>query len=419
MAYYENTSNIDIIYDSFRTSVDYDGYFDLINKLSEITETHGEFLSLSKRTKYDGTLTVEVVANKNQGYLLGELVQEHYDDENLLYCEQVEADGTCVVVCICNGSVLIETVVSPGLVSDEIIIALITSGVRFKVVVAGSVFALDWVKHENTTLIPPDVIETSERKTQGFLVELASPSKKHLNQPLSAAVSSAKLQPFSLKTLFAAAAIILSAVVGFNFVNKEEVESVVPTGPVDLYKSYRTALETPSPAGNVLASVHMLAIASVIPGWSVKEVGVSQTNTYAEMIPKGGSVADLENYAANNNMVVRRKGKSNFLYGRIATNKRNFHDVIFEMQDVTNHISDIVNVAYKGTFTPNEMVVQGKVLKRDASIQLKDAIFDDMTMFAESLADLPVVLNSVSIKPQDKTFEMSVNLVIYGEKARI
>tara|TARA_Y100001972_G_scaffold125715_1_gene177559 strand:- start:22445 stop:23704 length:1260 start_codon:yes stop_codon:yes gene_type:complete len=419
MAYYENTSNINIIYDSFRTSVEYDGYFDLINKLTEIAETHGDFLRLNKRTKYDGTLTVDVVANKDQGYLLGELVQERYEDDNLLYCEQVEADGTCIVVCICNGTVLIETVVSPGLVSDEIIIALITSGVRFRVVVAGSIFALDWVKHENSTLIPPDVIETSERKPQGFLVELASPSKMLLNQPLGAAVSRAKLQPFSLKTLFVAAAIILSAVVGFNVVKQDEVESVVASGPVDLFKSYRTALESPSPSGNVLASVHMLALASIIPGWGVKEVGVSQTNTYAEMVPTGGSVADLESYAAKNNMVVRRKGKSNFLYGRIATNKRNFHDVIFDMQDVTNHISDIVNVTYNGTFTPNEMVVQGKVLKREASVELKDAIFDDMTMFAESLADLPIVLNSVSIKPNKNTFLMSVNIVIYGEKARI
>lgn len=419
MAYFENTSNLDIVYDSFRTSIEYDGYFDLVNKLTEISETEGEFLSLTKRTKFDGTLVVDVVANRHQGYLLGELVQDRFEEENVLYCEQIEADGTCVVVCISNGAILIETVVSPGLVSDEIIIALISSGVRYKVVVAGHHFALDWVKAENTTLIPPDVIETSERKEQGFLVELASPNKRFLSQPLSAAVSGAKLQPFSLKTLAVAAAVILSAVVGYNVVNQEEAAKVQPTGPIDLYKSYRTALETPSPAGNVLASVHMLAIASLVPGWDVKEVGVSQTNTYAEMTPAGGSVADLEHYAKKNNLVVRRKGKSNFLYGRIATNKRSFHDVIFDMQDVTNHFSDIVNVTYNGSFVPNEMVVQGKVLKREGKIILKDSILDDMTMLAESLSDLPIVLNNVSIKPSNNTFEMSVSIEIYGQKARI
>lgn len=418
MPIFANSTGTAIVYDSYRTTLPYEGYFALTSQLIEIAQKHGQFLHLEKHTDHNNSIVIDVAASHEEGYLLGEWVASVYPDENLIYSEQIQSDGTCLVVCICNRKVILESIVCPGIVSDEILISLYSTRSLFKVVVAGLEPAFDWVQRDNSATIPADLIETSERLDHGFLAGGKTPHKALQLRPLKRAVTQAKLQPFSAARLGAAAALIAATALGFSYLSDRSADNATPVERVDPYKDYRTALDTRSPAGNVLATIHMLAISSLAPGWKPLEVGISPTNTYAEMNSTGGSVTDLSRFADEHQLVIRNKKDSIFLYGRAVTIPRKFPDRIYSIKDVTTHINDILQVTYDSTFSTNDLIVSGKVFRREGTITMKRAVYDDMTMVAEALTDLPVVLDSVVIKPTGQSFEMTIKLMIYGAVKR-
>lgn len=416
MSSFANNSGLIFVTGSYREFVPHNGYFDFKGRLDSLARDFGEYFRLSPIVEVDQEHFVHVAVNKDEGILLGEYIASMYPDtEHLLYCEQVEADGTCLVVCIQSGTIILDQLISPGQISQDIWLQIIHTASKYKVVVAGGKSIIDWDETKAPNVIPSKCIDTSERLVNGHCLDVSSVSSQLKSKDVSKAAARVGIKPLGRRLAIAASIIVVAGIAGLYSLGSHDEAATVTLAPVDLYKNYRTELNTPSAGGNVLATLHLMARASMLPGWKIKEAGLSPTNTFAEMIPAGGSLSDLETFAERFGLVIRRKDNATVFYDRRVTKPREFPNVIYKLQDVVNHISDMTNVMYDGKSVASEMVVTGKVFKRDITVTAKNALLDDVAMFAESLSDLPVVLKDIRAEPREDFFDFTIQLTAFGE----
>lgn len=421
MGAFVNNSSVSLITGAYRTTVPYAGYFGFMKSLSEVTRTYGQYVNLHEVNTGNDERIIRIAASDYEGYLVGEQLLQHVDHEHILYCEQVAPEGDSLVVCIRNRKVIFDAYVEPGPLEHDLLLDIVADpDIKYHLMIAGSQPIIGWGDDVASYTVPGNRFTGAERLDRGFFLEAHAPSKQFLVTSSSKASDIAGLRSFSPKKLAAAVAAIAVIGIGgsYAYSTYKEQNRVVEKTVVDLYKDYRTALGSPSPAGCVAGTASLLARASSIPGWKVKDVGLSDTNVYAEVELDGGSIAALEEFAQAENLVIRRKDSATVLYDVRPTIPRNFADEIFQIQDVLNHITDIANVMYDASVEAKQMTVQGKVYTRDITISINSALIDDIAMFAESLADLPITLKSVSGKPSGDYFQMKVVLTIWGDHVR-
>lgn len=416
MGTFVNNAGIVFVTSSFRDFIPFNGYFDFKGHVDSLARDKGEYFRFSPIVDVDTEHFVNATVNSEEGVLLGEFIQNNYPDEdNLLYCEQVESDGTSLLVCIQAGSIVIDTLVKPGVISQEIWLQIVHTQAKYKVLVSGNKCSIDWDETRGSNILPSSCINSSERLHNGYCIDADDIPVSCRNASSTKAASRVGIKPMGRRILTLAAVVIIVGVASMLYFTKEEAPVQVAAVPVDLYKSYREALASPSPAGNILAALHLAARASMLPGWKIKEAGLSPTNAFAEMVPEGGSLSDLETFAKRYGLVIRRKDKATVFYSRKVTKPRTFPNVIYKLQDVVNHVSDITNIMYDAKSDAGEMVVIGKVYRRDITVSAKGAMLDDIAMFAESIADLPVVLRDIKAEQVDNYFKFEIFLTAYGE----
>lgn len=417
MAAFINNSSLPFVTDSYRMTLEYSGYFGFVSELTEMANEYGDFVHLAIVDRVAGTKVVSATFNEDEGYFLGEFIQASFDNADLIYCEQVEADGACVLVIISHGSILVDTITYPGPLSEEIVLTAFGGDAKYDVILAGGRTAVDWAEGDNHYTIPSNAILSSKRIDHGVCIEALKSSATTMAVSPSKAIKRARLQPFNLNAIAGSIAVLILAGAAFYTLTPGEAEFTAPTAKIsiDRYAQYKEALHSPSPAGNILAAVQLMGKASILPGWKVKSVGISPTNLFAEMSADGGTVSDLEIFAERQGLVIRRKDKSTMMYDRRVTEMRNFPDNIYQVQDVLNHITDIANILYEADVEATEPVVDGKIFRRDVSIKIKNGIMDDVALMAEALADLPIVLKDIHGQPNDDSIDFTIQLTIYGE----
>ena len=416
MPIWHNNVSMPFAYNAKRLNLKYRSYFDFMSQVSKLGAEKGLYGRFTKLGSYGEETLIESVFCDEQGYLLGEYVRSKFpvDEENIIYCEQVDADGTSILVVVQLGRIIIDTVLPPGPVSHEYMLPIVGSGIKHSVAIAGRKVVLHWDEAEDATHLPGHCIDKSQRLETGFVLEAAAIDKALQVLPNSKAIKVAGLQPVNFKAIGISAVLAIIAGVGYFGSIAQQEPDTPQTVQVDLYKDYRTTLATPSPAANILVTAATYGKASLIPGWKIKEAGLSASNTFAEMIENGGSVGDLEDYAAKHGMVVRRSEKAVMLYDRRITKPREAQQHLYEVSDVLSHLSEMAHIAYDAIVAAQEMVVTGKVYRREVKVTLRNALLDDVAMYAESLADLPVVLKNIKITPQGAYMLVDIDLTIYG-----
>lgn len=414
MTLYVNNASTPLLLDTYRAVVPYEGYFKLSNDVQRLAGTHGGFGKLAGQTFSDKKRNASITLSGNPGYLAGNIVRDKFDNDNLLYCEQVDADGTSIIVATHDRELIIDTLVPPGRLPDRVVARLFATNKKYDVVLCGTNTPIDWVQREGAYVIHPNQLASSKRAEQGVLLELRSVHARYRVLPVKAALRKSGLHPLPFWRPLVAAAVLAALTV--VFMPKDEVP-VDPLQPavIDHYAKYRQDLSSESPAGNVLAALFLLGRSMTLPGWDVTSVGVSPTNVYADMKVDDGNFRDLEMFAEHHGLAIRRKDESIFLYDRKVTIQRQFPDEIFTIQDVVDHLNMISALLYDASVKVEDMQVQGKIYSRVATVSINQALPDDIALFAESLSDLPVLLLDVNGAPDGDYLKMSIKLAILGD----
>lgn len=413
MPSYVNTKSISLVYGCHRQTMAYTNLYTFRKDLNKQKTLYGNYAHISK-SNVKGV--VNVIFSDSQGYPIAEtlVILGRYEDiDNLVYVESIGGKGgRRIVVVKAGGRIIFESIFTGHRLPDAVLFAMSENDIQYKAIFAAepSVELGDDGLYEQN-LLPRDLISSTEVVESALLTEAKAQIQFPYLRPVWSALDQSKVSQVTRPRLAVAASLLA----GLYFFGDFAPEAVKFEEPIfDKYASYRTALNTYSPAGNVLAGLTLIMECDLLAGWEVQSMAMNNTNLYVQLDNKGGRYDALEAWAAYSKKPLRTVNNKMQIYAPIVTKKREFGNHIYYVDDVVKHLRSAMLVVGQGELTLSEATDSQGILKRPVKLQVTSALPQEIVFIAHSLADLPVSLEALKFTKVSNLYSAEISLNIYG-----
>lgn len=229
----------------------------------------------------------EAVFSHDPGYLLGEMVWNHFGRPvNLIYCEALPDSEEILLIMVRDGNVFLDARVDALQLQEEIT-ALYSNPILFKFYVVGNVPVSEHPEAGKLHLEKAVVQSFAILNTSVFLTIAIEPQFHLL--PLERAVAELKLDQ---KAQLLALGVLL-AVLGMGVWWWFSTESTPPGVVETPLETFQMALRTPAPSDQLSALSRNVPVIYNIPGWIATQLTYSGSAIQVQANTLGGSLLSL------------------------------------------------------------------------------------------------------------------------------
>lgn len=362
-----------------------------------LSKSYGEFITLQKKsaTQY------EVAFSPDTGYLLGESIWHHFNKPlDMIYCEAIPNTTEAILVIVKSGSVYIDGSFPLDSIPEELIIFL-TQQNNFEIYTYGDVpisqepeagkFSFEQSSVKSFTILDKPVFPTLPL-LKSYQLQLVDPVLKGQG-----------IGVFPTAQIVGVVAVIAIGFILWSFFKEEKKEVVVVKEEVSPYKQYYDTITSSSLPDYEIDSLNKKIIQLLqIPGWQLKDITYSRNAAVAQVLSKGGKMADLYAWGATNKANVLIKTTGVYLSVFVPTKKMPPRNTITPIPKLISALIDrISNVTPGNRMTIGNTAKVGRFSKVKIGIGfsgINPTVFD---LLGQQLANLPVVVYDVRISMKD------------------
>lgn len=378
-----------------------------------LSSNYGEFITLQRKN----TEQYEVAFSPDPGYLLGETVWSYFKRPlDLIYCEAISNTSEALLVIVKSGSVYLDGVFPVDVIPDELVIFR-TQAISFDIYIHGNVPISETLEEDKFSL--------DARSVKSFTVldqpifPLLPTQKAFRLQNVNQVLKSRGIGVFPLAPLliFLGILIALGLLWSFFSSHKEEIPQVIikATNP---YQNYINALLTPDPPQIIQQVVLQTQLLTTIPGWIVDSINYSAIDQQVNVSVKsqGATTHLLFDWAKRHNakVAVSNDGFHIYLSQSIAnrpppTSINNLNSVIAALVD------SIAAVLPGNALSVGALADRGRYAERPIVLTFTQITLARLMIIGQQLKNLPLVLDSVSIKIDQTGYLTGVmNFRVFG-----
>lgn len=373
---------------------------------------HGPYVAIVGRR--------EAIFNADAGLAAGEYVLSAlsaFTEKNIIYCEKIDdQDNTIAIVVAVNGKIVADCLCKIGEHSPDIQLAFVDDSITYT-----AIFSEELKKSELTGIIDFSRIKDSKvySGVPCFKAKLSSTDK--LNHVCLTSVDDAlekaglaKKASKSLPLLLVAGLAIVAFFSYPTFQKKKDVEAQV----IDPFLEYRqTFLSARSPVSALLKSIPLIHRIDTLPGWKIESLEIKGDIFRAVVLNIGGTTTAIS--ALKDNYQEVNYGLENgnlWIAGMLKIDLRSFPYVIYPIKQIESKIFDSLAVSQQYELSVKSEVDKGAFASKQYSVSAKKVTFVQIESMAYTLINLPVHIDSISIKPVDVGYDLIITLTIFGSR---
>lgn len=244
---------------SYRESLTVKNSSLLRRELFLLSQSHGHFARFLKQR--NGKL--EAIFSKDEGYLLGETIWQHFGfPENLIYCEQLTDDKDILTVIVLAGNIYLDAKLSYEELTEEFT-TLFSSKVRYQIYVSGKVPLTDG-NAKNKFNLAAEIVDSFQHQEASIFENLVALPQFQLLR-FESAVEELKLGA-SVKKALITASILLVALLGiWYWLGSAPVTT--EKAALDPYEKYSYEFANPDPTQQLSDLANKIILIQSLPGW--------------------------------------------------------------------------------------------------------------------------------------------------------
>lgn len=391
----------------------------LRREIEFLREENGDYARFFEQTTGD----FEAIFSKEPGYLLGETVWFHFDKpDNLILCEAMPGDENAILVVVRAGSVYLDALVSMSNLVDEFI-ALVTGSNQYDIYIHGDV-PLARTASDEKFAFPDNFVKS--------FTELSSPvfNKLQPDEDLKLLFIKDAIEELDLPTFNIGRLVLIvaaAAVVGFIGwemlkpgpapvpVPKSIRVALAPTAPTDIYQDYKRALMTPAPSGQLRAIANTIRQLYSLPGWAPKAVAFDGFAQTVDLQSIGGGADILLTWVRTQNMTLTLQTGRAQLIIPVNVPNRSAPTVLFDLKYMLSRLYDgMKQTLPTGGVNIGAATQNANYSSVELTIQFNAVTLDVLSLLADELTGLPLVLKTVNLTVTDGLLAGQIDLSVLG-----
>lgn len=358
-----------------------------------LSKSYGDFIALQRK----GANQYEVAFSTDIGYLLGESVWQYFKRPmDMIYCEAVPNTTEVILVIVKSGSVYLDGSFPAENVPEELVIFL-TQQNSFEIYVSGDVpisqqpergkFSFDAKSVKSFVVLEKPIFQTLPLL------------KMYQLQPVDVQLQSYGIGVFPTKQLIVVVGFIVVVWIGYDFLSsKKTVVQTIPFYQSDPYQNFNLALMSPVPNQEVNGFLSVFKRLMTIPGWGPQKIDYTKGTVTAVVKSSGGNMANLLEWTKSHNFQVNLLPDGVSVTTKIYFAKRQKPQYIYPITQVLANFVDNLKSIYPGNHIKLGPIMSKQVYSEASfSIDFSEVSPFVLSLIGEQLADLPCVLQSMSV----------------------
>lgn len=370
---------------------------------------------------------VEAIFSRDDGYLLGELIWQHFGNPyDLIYCEALPDGENALLVVVRGGSVYLDAELPVMNLADEFI-SLVSGENKYQIYVYGDVPLAEFATDEKFAFDEMMVESFMELDTPVYPTIEVDEAFRLL--PIDTALAEFKA-PTS-NTVKAIIGIVILAVVGYigwkvlapkpvvvvNNGPTTVTQTVVQNTSSNPYAAYESLLMTPAPSDILNSAVQNIQLLLTIPGWTPTDMTYSAQDSALNfnLKPVGGNLGLLLAWIRDNQVELQAASGKAVLVFPLTIDNRPAPTVLYNLRDTVASLYDILNRILPNTAPSlGQTVPQGNFSETTLTISFSGAAPGTLVLLAKELQTYPVILDSFSMKIDEGVLSGTMEIKILG-----
>lgn len=370
---------------------------------------------------------VEAVFSRDQGYLLGELIWQHFGNPvDLIYCEALPDGDNALLVVVRGGSVYLDAELPIMNLADEFI-SLISGENNYQIYIYGDVPLAESATDEKFAFDEMLVESFMELDTPVFPTLQVDEAFKLL--PIDEALAEFKTP--SVVPIKAIIGIIVLAAVGYfgwkmlgpkpqqvvsvTTNGPSVVQQPVQTGANNPYAAYQNQLMTPSPGDIIMTAVQDVQLLLTIPGWTPSDMSYKNDSLSFDLKMAGGDLGLLLSWVRNNQVDLEAATGKAVIVFPLSLQNRPAPTVMYNLRDTVASLYDILRRVIPDTApTLGATVSNGNFRQTSLTISFSGIAPATLVLLAKELQTYPVVMQTFTLTIDEGVLSGSMQLQILG-----
>jgi len=405
-----NRAGVTFVFGSYRQKITQKSPIQIRDFIKGELVSHGPYVALVGKR--------EVIFNREPGisagdFLLRQLeVQKH---PNAIYCELLEeSSGQFAVVIVHEGRVVADALCVIGETNKDIEIGLESYPANYTLILCDGITELDIDWFPVSISDGPLSSTTSIFKSK---IDSTSASQYiHLDQ-LERAFEKAGI---SKKTSVVVPILVIAIVCAgiFWIIPKAKPVPKQDTLVIDPYMEYRAViLSGRSSVSTVLKSIILTHTYEIQPGWRLQQIDMNSVSYKATLVNLGGEVNQLYRMkSADSPFSISIDSGNVSVNGPVDSEARTFPYVIYRLSEIEAKLYDELISKMQYSIGVVSDIDKGNFMARQFAVSAKNINFVEIESIAYALIDLPIIVDSILIKPAETGYDISITLTAIGSK---
>lgn len=376
-----------------------------------LSASYGEYITLQEK----GPIQYEVAFSPDIGYLLGESVWHQFKRPlDMIYCEAIPNTSEALLVIVKDGSVYLDGSFPIESIPEELVIFL-TQQSHFKIWVYGDVPISEKPEEgkfcfESASVASFTVLDTPVFPTLPLL-------GIYRLQLVDTVLKAHGVGVFPVKKVVTGVVIVAVLWLMWTYMTapKEAVRNII-ISQTDPYGGYELLLASPAPDQEIKQFVEKLNLIFAMPGWYPKQLDYAKGTLKVPVLSSGSNIQTIKTWAHANDATLNMDTKGVTLTFSMSLPNRSVPTNIYPLSDVIINFVDKLALIYPGNrvkFT-NFSKKGSAYSETTITISIDKLSPATLLLIANECKDLPLALNSISLKSDNGLLSGKISLDAAG-----
>lgn len=368
---------------------------------------------------------VEAVFSRDPGYLLGELVWQHFDKPlDLIYCEALDDGENALLIVVRGGSVYLDAELPIVNLADEFL-SLISGDNSYEIYVYGDVPLAEFATDEKFAFDSALVASFTELPTPVYPTIALDPAYRLL--PIDEALVNFK-PPTSpvTKVIIAIVLIGILGYVGWKILQPTPQIATVTPGNIitptqqtkttrNPYSTYQSQLATPAPSDIIMSAVADTQLLLTIPGWTPTNMTYDKGALTFDLKANGGDLGILLSWVKMNKVDLEGASGKAVIVFPLNVQPRAKPTIIYSLRDTVASLYDILKRIIPDSGPSLGATTQADNFKKTVfEISFAGVSPETLVLLARELQTYPVILDTFSLSIDSGILSGTMQLQILG-----
>lgn len=376
-----------------------------------LSQSYGEYITLHRKN----AVQYEVAFSPDTGYLLGESVWHHFKKpDDLIYCEAIPGTTEAILVIVKSGSVYLDGSVPIESIPDELIVFL-TQESHFDIYTFGEVPIAKEATPGKFNFEPHLVQSFTELDKPVFAI---LPLVKQYQLKLVDVVLKAHgIGVFPAKQLIGIGVVLGLLWMGWNYLTSKP--QVIPQVQVrqapNPLQPFMLTLSSPAPDQELKKAVSVIELLFTMPGWSIKTVDYKNDVLSVAVLSGGAKTETLFKWVDQMGGTVTVQQSGLVVNFNLNVPNRAVPADIYPIKKVIGALIDRIANVYRGNnLQLGDLANKGAYTDVLITMTLTEVTPMTLSLMADQLKDLPLVLSGMSISNKDGVFSGTITIDALG-----